>query len=145
MFGSSSNKWKFAFTKNLRVVKLLIVLCSFRLRIFYFSNFLSTNLKVKYQNIQIYNIIIWSVLMGVKLDFRHKGTNIDGRCNLRSGCWEESMELRESTKLQGGENYIRGCIQKFPDWVDNEINNKNNNNNKHSLRSNAKDYGGKIH
>jgi hypothetical protein len=31
---------------------------------------------------------------------------------------------------------IRECIQKFPDWVDNEIN--NNNNNKHSLRSNTK-------
>jgi hypothetical protein len=38
--------------------------------------------------------------------------------------------------------YIRGCIQKFPDWVDEEI---NNNNNKHSLRSNTKGYGGKIH
>jgi hypothetical protein len=36
---------------------------------------------------------------------------------------------------------IRGCIQKFPNWVDNEI----NNNNKHSLRSNTKDYGGKTH
>jgi hypothetical protein len=34
---------------------------------------------------------------------------------------------------------IRGCIQKFPDWVDNEINN-----NKHSLRSNTKDYGDKT-
>jgi hypothetical protein len=37
---------------------------------------------------------------------------------------------------------IRGCILKFPDWVDNEIN--NNNNNKHS-RSNTKNYGGKTH
>jgi hypothetical protein len=37
--------------------------------------------------------------------------------------------------------YIPGCIQKFPDWVDNEI----NNNNKHSLRSNIKGYGGKTH
>jgi hypothetical protein len=36
---------------------------------------------------------------------------------------------------------IRGCIQKFPDWVHNEI----NNNNKHSLRSNIKGYGGKTH
>jgi hypothetical protein len=36
--------------------------------------------------------------------------------------------------------YIQGYIQKFPDWVDNEI----NNNNKHSLRSNAKGYRGKI-
>jgi hypothetical protein len=35
---------------------------------------------------------------------------------------------------------IGGCIQKFPDWADNEI----NNNNKHSLRSNTKGYGGKT-
>jgi hypothetical protein len=45
--------------------------------------------------------------------------------------------------------YTRGCIKKFPDWVDNEINNssnnKNNNNNKHSLRNNTKSYGGKTH
>jgi len=32
------------------------------------------------------------------------------------------------------------CIQKFPDWVDNEM----NNNNKHLLRSNTKGYGGKT-
>jgi hypothetical protein len=36
---------------------------------------------------------------------------------------------------------VRGCIQTFPDWVHNEI----NNNNKHSLRSNTKGYGGKTH
>jgi hypothetical protein len=44
---------------------------------------------------------------------------------------------------------VGGCIQKFPDWVDNEINNdddnNNNNNNKHSLRSNTKGYGGNTH
>jgi hypothetical protein len=39
---------------------------------------------------------------------------------------------------------VRGCIQKFADWVDNEINN-NNNNNEHSLRSNTNGYGGKTH
>jgi hypothetical protein len=33
---------------------------------------------------------------------------------------------------------LRGCIQKFPDWVDKE------NNNKHSLRSNINGYGGKL-
>jgi hypothetical protein len=33
-------------------------------------------------------------------------------------------------------------IQKFPDSVDNEINNSNNN--KHSLKSNRKGYGGKT-
>jgi hypothetical protein len=37
---------------------------------------------------------------------------------------------------------VQGCIQKFPDWVDNEI---NNNKNKHSLWSNTKGYGGKTH
>jgi hypothetical protein len=40
---------------------------------------------------------------------------------------------------------VRRCIQKFPDWVDNEMNNNNNNNNKHSLRSNKKGYGVKTH
>jgi hypothetical protein len=37
---------------------------------------------------------------------------------------------------------IRGCIQKFPDWLDNEI---YDNINKHSLRSNANGYGSKTH
>jgi hypothetical protein len=37
---------------------------------------------------------------------------------------------------------LQGCIQKFPDWVDNEIYVYNN---KHSLRSNTKCYGGKTH
>jgi len=37
---------------------------------------------------------------------------------------------------------IRECIQKFPDCVDNEINNNNNN---YSLRSNTKGCGGKTH
>jgi len=36
---------------------------------------------------------------------------------------------------------IRGSIQKFPDWVDNEIYAYNNEN---SLRSNTKGYGGKT-
>jgi hypothetical protein len=36
------------------------------------------------------------------------------------------------------EEVIRGYIQKFPDWVDNEIYAYNN---KHSLRSNTKGYG----
>jgi len=38
------------------------------------------------------------------------------------------------------ERKIPECIQKFPDWVDNEI----NNNNKHSLSSNTKGYSGKL-
>jgi hypothetical protein len=38
--------------------------------------------------------------------------------------------------------HVRGCIQKFPDWVDNEIYTYNN---KHMLRSNTKGYDGKTH
>jgi hypothetical protein len=38
---------------------------------------------------------------------------------------------------------VRGCIEKSPDWVENEIIHAYNN--KHSLRSNAKGYGGKTH
>jgi len=38
--------------------------------------------------------------------------------------------------------HVRGCIQKFPDWVDNEIHVCSN---KHSPRSNTKGYGGKTH
>jgi hypothetical protein len=37
--------------------------------------------------------------------------------------------------------HVRGCIQKFPDWVDDEIYAYNN---KYSLRSNTKGYGGKT-
>jgi hypothetical protein len=37
---------------------------------------------------------------------------------------------------------IRGCNQKFPDSVDNEIYAYNN---KHMLRSNTEGYGGKTH
>jgi hypothetical protein len=37
---------------------------------------------------------------------------------------------------------IRECIQKFQDWVDNEIYAYNN---KHLLRSNKEGYGGKTH
>jgi hypothetical protein len=46
-----------------------------------------------------------------------------------------SSNLRMVTNL-----HLRWCIQKFPDWVDNEVNN-----NKHSLRSNTKGYGDKTH
>jgi hypothetical protein len=38
--------------------------------------------------------------------------------------------------------HVRACIQKFPNWVDNEIYAYSN---KHSLRSNTKGYGGKTH
>jgi hypothetical protein len=41
---------------------------------------------------------------------------------------------------------LRGCIQKFPDWVDNETNNNNNNDDDDdALRRNIKGYSGKTH
>jgi hypothetical protein len=39
------------------------------------------------------------------------------------------------------DNFLRGYVQKFQDWVDNE----KNNNNKHSLENDTKGYGGKTH
>jgi hypothetical protein len=45
-------------------------------------------------------------------------------------------------KLQNNKPQIRGCIQKFPDRVVNEIYAYNN---KRTLRSNIKGYGGKTH
>jgi hypothetical protein len=44
-----------------------------------------------------------------------------------------------SVKFYVSQTAVRGCIQKFPDWLDNEINNK------HSLRSNTEGCGGKTH
>jgi hypothetical protein len=46
-----------------------------------------------------------------------------------------SVTIQKNSTL----NTIRGYIQKFPDWVDKEVNN-----NKHSLRRNTKGYGGKT-
>jgi len=43
--------------------------------------------------------------------------------------------------IRTGNSATRVYIQKFPDWVDNEI----NNNNEHSLKRNTKVYGGKSH
>jgi hypothetical protein len=58
---------------------------------------------------------------------------------------EIKWEVKLSLCRMGGME-VRWCIQKFPDWVNNEINNNNNNNNsKHSLESNTKGYGGKTH
>jgi hypothetical protein len=65
--------------------------------------------------------------------------------------WGETMKEDSMVLVR---NYcslslIRGCTQKFPDWVDNEIHHRNNNSSssssKHSLRSNTKCYGGKTH
>jgi hypothetical protein len=63
--------------------------------------------------------------------FGPKAGEIAGRC----GQWHMTWSNIICTLHQ-----IRGCIQKFPDWVDSEMNN-----NKHSLSSNTKGYGGKTH
>jgi hypothetical protein len=62
--------------------------------------------------------------------------NLIAQC-LYANVWEGTNQHLTSYRFR-----LRGCIQKFPDWVDNEI---NNNNNKHSLRSKTKCYGGKSH
>jgi hypothetical protein len=54
--------------------------------------------------------------------------------------WTRWIQSKISHHISLRSILIWGCIQKFPDWVNNEINN-----NKHSLRSNTKDYGGKTH
>jgi len=56
--------------------------------------------------------------------------------NFLIGVWIQSSE-EDCTWTN-----ILGCIQNYPDWVDND---KDDYNNKHSLRSNTKDYGGKTH
>jgi hypothetical protein len=56
--------------------------------------------------------------------------------------WWGRVGVTSLTVRKGKIQDVRGCIQKFPDWVDNET---NNNNNKHSLRSNTKGYVGKTH
>jgi len=54
---------------------------------------------------------------------------------------EYSEEIAKPSQSQQVESpNTRGCIQKFPDWVDNEINN-----NRHSLGSNTNAYGGETH
>jgi hypothetical protein len=65
-------------------------------------------------------------------------------CLHNFGGWYRSRIHTNTEKIQITE-HIRGSKQKFPDWVDNEVNNNNNNNNKQSLRSNTKCYGGKTH
>jgi hypothetical protein len=63
--------------------------------------------------------------------------------NLLQSCLEEpnGTPLTVINKERLPATVIRRRNQKFPDWVDNEI----NNNNKRSLRSNTKGYGGKTH
>jgi hypothetical protein len=51
-------------------------------------------------------------------------------------------DKRPASQDEDKVDYIRRCIQKFPDSVDKEIYAYNN---KHSLRSNSKGYGGKTH
>jgi len=50
----------------------------------------------------------------------------------------QSTSIHNATIYSG----IRECIQKFPDWADNEIYAYKN---EHSLRSNTKGYGGKTY
>jgi hypothetical protein len=65
--------------------------------------------------------------------------------NKQGSIIQRNRNLSRRTRFEGFSSClvkfdVLGCVQKFPDWVDNEINN-----NKHSLRSNTKGYGGKTH
>jgi hypothetical protein len=94
----------------------------------------------------ITNFIYVSISIAGTLERRTLFGNADSRHDLhkiqsqywrtpQSECLSSIHNDLKKWKLQ-----IRGYIRQFPDWVDNEINN-----NKHSLRSNTKGYGGKIH
>jgi hypothetical protein len=63
------------------------------------------------------------------------------RLNLFSGSADKICNRRTYATSPLCTVFIRGCTQKFPDWVDNEIYAYNN---KHSLRSNSKGCGGKL-
>jgi hypothetical protein len=55
----------------------------------------------------------------------------------------KAREVCKIAKNSGGKKmHLRRCIQKFPDWVDNNICAYNS---KHSLRCNTKGYGGNNH
>jgi hypothetical protein len=57
-------------------------------------------------------------------------------CSQQSACGSSPEPDESSRTFPTSYSNIRGCIQKFPDWVDKAYNNK------HSLRSNIKGYGG---
>jgi hypothetical protein len=62
-------------------------------------------------------------------------------------CWNAIFKGTEKSDSLWGMRFwdrtlMRGCIQKFPNWVDNEIYTYNN---KNSLTSNIQGYGGKTH
>jgi hypothetical protein len=56
-------------------------------------------------------------------------------------CNMHNNQVWSTLQLHTYAYYIQGRIQKFPDWVDNEIYAYNN---KYSLRSNIKGYDGKT-
>jgi hypothetical protein len=71
----------------------------------------------------------------------HRALEFDGHFASVTSCDLNATTI--STTLKTGSFtccFIRGCIQKFADSVDDEINDD-----KHSLRSNTKRYGGKTH
>jgi hypothetical protein len=89
-----------------------------------------------------------------EVPWRHSSWSDIGSQELPTKDWMTSLRCASSISHVGywtipaktAENLVktvlRGCIQKFPDWVDNEIYAYNN---KHSLRSNTKGYDGKTH
>jgi len=88
------------------------------------------------------NLCSWnSVVTKVKIKQIKEFPNLSYQTGVRF------IRYMTTSSFRGKVTLLRGCIQKLPDWADNEINNNNNNNNNNmqSLRSNTKGYGGKTH
>jgi hypothetical protein len=75
----------------------------------------------------------------VNIELETKEKEMDGKKTIKEKQGNEDWEKTAGGRIS---RIVRGCIQKFPDWVDNEIYAYNN---KNSLRSNTKGYGGKTH
>jgi hypothetical protein len=80
--------------------------------------------------VQTYCFILWQHCFSFHFLVLHHNQLLTRAFDWRD--WPASFTSLSST--------IWWCIQKFPDWVDNEL----KNNNKHSLRSNTKGYGNKL-
>jgi hypothetical protein len=133
------------------MVRLLVECCQIYLRKQFANNMryqssllLQCHLLVFLRYLLIHVSVVLQVLLCMRLFWSDTG-NIHFICDSGKTPWMGEQPIANSLPTQDNiiqiEVDIRECIQKSPDWVDNEINNKN----KHSLRSNTKGYGGKTH
>jgi hypothetical protein len=78
-------------------------------------------------------------ILNVSRQNKHKAHHLAAEHGINNSPRQHTC-YRVHERVGSSHMHIRGRIQKFPDWVNNEINND-----KHSLRSNTKGYGGKTH